>query len=550
MERERAGTSCLRSMTQSTRSPVVKRGLPCIGSECNSSDGRELYEDGRSHCYSCDTTFYPKGHQVARTYTSPQLSIQQIGNLDSFAIRDRGISKEVTSFFGVKMSVDVNTGLTSHHYYPYENGYKVRKLPKEFIWVGKAGGVFGKDKFAAKGQRLVVCEGEIDTLSVAQMWYDKYKTIFPVIGLSSSGAVKELLLIRDWIREFDEVVIVFDEDDAGRKATQEAVKIIGFDKVRIARLPLNDANEVLVKKGWGELLRCVYNAEKYRPKGFLNKEEIWESLELYNKTVSLPYPDCLSGLNEKIKGLRFGEIVLLISGTGSGKSSVMREIIYHIIQTTEDKVGIVALEESVAETARKLSSMVLNRNSSKEIIPLEELKVGFDQVFKDDRIVLLDHQGSMNETDIISQLEYMALSGCRYLFIDHITILVSEFESNLSGNEAIDRVMNELLKLVKRYPINICLISHLRKVPSASKSFESGKLPDLDDIKGSGSIKQIAMDVIAFSRNMSEENEEIRNRVQVAVLKSRFTGLTGPVKGFYYDYNTGRIFKQEDDESF
>jgi twinkle protein len=448
------------------------------------------------------------------------------------------------------MSVEVNTGLTSHHYYPYENGYKVRKLPKEFIWVGKAGGVFGKDKFAAKGQRLVVCEGEIDTLSVAQMWYDKYKTIFPVIGLSSSGAVKELLLIRDWIREFDEVVIVFDEDDAGKKAAQEAVKIIGFDKVRIAKLPLNDANEVLVKKGWGELLRCVYNAEKYRPKGFLNKEEIWESLELYNKTVSVPYPDCLSGLNEKIKGLRFGEIVLLISGTGSGKSSVMREIIYHIIQTTEDKVGIVALEESVAETARKLSSMVLNRNSSKEMIPLEELKVGFDQVFADDRIVLLDHQGSMGESDIISQLEYMALSGCKYLFIDHVTILVSEFESNLSGNEAIDRVMNELLKLVKRYPINICLISHLRKVPSASKSFESGKLPDLDDIKGSGSIKQIAMDVIAFSRNMSEENEEIRNRVQVAVLKSRFTGLTGPVRGFYYDYNTGRIFKQEDDESF
>jgi len=192
----------------------------------------------------------------------------------------------------------------------------------------------------------------------------------------------------------------------------------------------------------------------------------------------------------------------------------------------------------------------LNRNSSKEMIPLEELKVGFDQVFADDRIVLLDHQGSMGESDIISQLEYMALSGCKYLFIDHVTILVSEFESNLSGNEAIDRVMNELLKLVKRYPINICLISHLRKVPSASKSFESGKLPDLDDIKGSGSIKQIAMDVIAFSRNMSEENEEIRNRVQVAVLKSRFTGLTGPVKGFYYDYNTGRIFKQEDDESF
>ena len=101
--------------------------------------------------------------------------------------------------------------------------------------------------------------------------------------------------------------------------------------------------------------------------------------------------------------------------------------------------------------------------------------------------------------------------------------------------------MNDLLRLVKSHDVWIGLVSHLRKAPGGGKSFEEGKLPSIDDIRGSGSIKQISFDIIAFARDLTAEDVEIRNQIKMAVLKARYTGLTGPVRGAFYDPLTGRL---------
>ena len=79
--------------------------------------------------------------------------------------------------------------------------------------------------------------------------------------------------------------------------------------------------------------------------------------------------------------------------------------------------------------------------------------------------------------------------------------------------------MSDLLKITKRYNIWLGLISHLRKAFSG-KSFEEGNLASIDDIKGSGSIKQISFDIVAFARNLVAESEAERNTVCIRVLKS------------------------------
>ena len=135
----------------------------------------------------------------------------------------------------------------------------------------------------------------------------------------------------------------------------------------------------------------------------------------------------------------------------------------------------------------------------------------------------------------------MALSGCKYLFIDHITILVSEGADGLSGNEAIDKVMNDLLRISKQHNVWIGLVSHLRKMQQTGKSFEEGHMPTVDDIRGSGSIKQISHDIIGFARNITADDEEERNTINLSVLKSRFTGQTGPAGSCKYDMETARL---------
>lgn len=536
---------------------IVTRNQPCLS--CDSSDARQIYENGSSFCFSCETTFNAESTEAApvvyRAPKKPAIDLALIGELQSRGFRERLIKKTTAEFYGVKVSYD-SDGEIAAHYYPYDGGkaYKCRNLPKEFSWVGKSDALYGKEKFEGGGKRLIITEGEIDAMVVQQVSYDKYQRYYPIVALSSASiAEKSLLPVRDWLRSFQEVVLCLDSDEAGEKATKVAVRIIGFDKVKIAKLPEKDPDLVNRMHGGERLLQCIFNAERYVPAGIIGKEALWDALKSYNDIPSLPYPPELAGINGKLKGMRTGEITLFVSGTGSGKSTILRAIMKHILTTTDEKIGIVSLEEAPAETARKLAGMAIAKNPSEEEIPLDELKVGFDIIFGDDRVVLLDHQGSINDSRIIDQLEYMCLSGCKYLFIDHITILVSEGVENLTGLEAQDKMMNELLRLVKRYPVWIGLVSHLRKAAVGGKSFEEGKMATLDDIRGSGAIKQVSFDIVAFARNLVAETEAARNAIKMCVLKARYTGLTGMVQGATYDRATGLLKLLEgpiDEEDF
>jgi len=538
---------------------IVTKNQPC--DDCGGSDPLQVYEDGSTFCFSCRKSRpAPKqprevidmDFEVDDGATSwGDSRLNEIKN--DYPVRgfkERNIYKQVAEHYGVKVSYDLDGAIESHYYPYYENeqltGYKVRNLPKNFSSVGKVrGGLFGQNLYSG-GKRLVITEGECDAMAVQSAWYKRYKTFYPVVSIRSASSLNDLIEERDWVRNFDEVILWFDGDTAGQEATKEAARIIGYDKVKIAKGGTEkDANDLWIKDA-DKVLKVIYDAVDYTPAGILGKEELWTQLEEYNKLESIPYPSFMTGLNDKLKGMRFGEITLWTSGTGSGKSTLLREIAVHLLEATDDKIGIVSLEESPAETARKMSGMALNRNPAKEEIPLEELREGYDKIFGDDRVLVLDHQGSIADGSIMDYLEYMCLSGAKYLFVDHITILASEGADGLTGNEAIDSIMNSLLRLVKKHNVWIGLISHLRKTDNKGASFEEGKLPSMDDIRGSGSIKQISMDVIAFARNVGANDPEERNTIKTKVLKCRYTGLTGPSGSLAYDFDTGRLTKGKD----
>ena len=542
---------------------IVVRNRPCLNKECGSHDARQIYEDGTSFCFSCQS-YFPKqegdtDHLVVprkKAIEAPAgISAKDVHELPIRPLKDRKISKEVMEYFGVRVSYSQETGEIDAHYYPYEkDSYKVRKVAtKEFHWINKSPKLFGQTQFNGAGKRLIITEGEIDALSVAQASLDKYDKIYPVVSIPSATGTKALLENREWIRSFQEVVLWMDNDQAGHKAETEAVRLIGFDKVKLVKTPeeFKDANDVLKAGNSYKVLQFVFDAAPYTPAGIIKKDELWKAIVEYSNTPSIPYPDCIGGINEKVKGTRLGSISTFISGTSCGKSTIMREIMLHLKEVTESNIGVISLEEAPAETAVKLAGMQLRRNPAKEEIPLDSLKEGFDAVFGSDRFMLLDHQGSLKDDTVMDKLEYMALSGCKYIVIDHITILVSEGAGDLTGNEAIDKTMADLLKFVKRHNVWIGLVSHLRKtVGGTGKAFEEGKMPNLDDIKGSGSIKQISFDIIAFARNLMDADPVKRNTIEMAVLKCRHTGLTGHVKGAYYDYDTGRFKQLEDAPEF
>jgi twinkle protein len=520
---------------------------------CGSSDANALYSDGSTYCFSCkvskqqnETAIDPQDVQFKSTYV--QLSLDEIEKLpvDGF----RGISKSVIYDTGTKIEYDENRNVIAHYYPITINGsikaYKKRIVAtKDFKVIGKAEvpQLFNQVN-CGKRKNIVITEGEVDTLSIIEM-LKKAKAQLDVVSIvnGAQSARRNVAANLDFINKYQKVFIAFDNDEQGQEAAKEVAHIVSPGKAYIVNCDyVKDANEALEKNLSEQYLNDIWSAKNYKPDNFISGEKIWEEFKSRSDIKSIPYPDCLKGINEKLFGMRMGEITLFTSGTGSGKSTVVKEVILNLLDKTTDKVGLISLEESIGDTATRLIGMAVNRNIRMPgDISDEEARKGFEKVFKDERLILLDHMGSVQDSTLINRMEYLAAIGCKYLILDHITIAVSEGQEGLSGNEAIDKVMSDLLKIVKRYNIHLTLISHLRKSGGESKSFEEGIMPNMDAIKGSGSIKQISFDIIGFARNLMAIEASDRNTVKFAVLKSRFSGDTGFCGSAKYNPETGRL---------
>lgn len=525
---------------------------------CGSSDANAVYSDGSAYCFSCrkNTAAGTEDTEVEFNVVQSQLTLDEIQQLpiDTF----RGISKKVLYNAGVKIEYDDKRNITSH-YYPITVNKKIKAYKKRIV-ATKDFRVIGKAEVpelfnqvnSGKRKNLVITEGEVDCLSILEM-LTKAKAQFDVVSIvnGAQSARRNIASNLDFVNKYEKVFIAFDNDEFGIEAAKDVAHIIKPGKAHIVNSVHKDANEALSKGLIDEYLQDVWSAKVYKPDAFITGEKIWQAFKERSEVKSIAYPDCLKGLNDKLFGMRLGEITLFTSGTGSGKSTVVKETILNLLEKTEDKIGLISLEESIGDTATKLIGMSINKNIRMPgDVSDEEARKGYEKVFGDERLILLDHQGSVADSSLLDRIEYLAALGCNYLILDHITIAVSEGVDGATGNEAVDKVMSSLLKIVKRYNIHLTLISHLRKSPGDAKSFEEGVMPNLDSIKGSGSIKQISFDIIGFARNMMAAEKRDRNIVKFAVLKSRFSGDTGMCGQAIYNVDTGRLNYNESNLAF
>ena len=63
----------------------------------------------------------------------------------------------------------------------------------------------------------------------------------------------------------------------------------------------------------------------------------------------------------------------------------------------------------------------------------------------------------------------------------------------------------------------------------------------MDDLRGSGSLKQLPDTIIAIERNQQTEDENERNVLRLRCLKCRFTGDTGLADKVRFNKKTNRL---------
>jgi twinkle protein len=172
----------------------------------------------------------------------------------------------------------------------------------------------------------------------------------------------------------------------------------------------------------------------------------------------------------------------------------------------------------------------------KEIDP-DSFKDAFEDTLGTQRIFLYDHWGSLDGDNLINKIRYMAHGcGCKYVVLDHISIVVSGMEGG-DERRMIDNTMTKLRGLAEEVNVGILMVSHLKR-PQGNKGHEDGAQTSMAQLRGSASIGQLSDIVIGCERDQQSENP---NTTTVRVLKNRWTGETGVACYLEYQKDTGRM---------
>ena len=510
---------------------VCLRKEPCP--KCGSSDNLQRYDDGHAYCFSIDCDHYERGagNIVERPkrkegdYTPIQGKYQ--------ALEKRGISEETCRKYGY--NIGTYNGHRAH-IASFTNegqvvGQKLRLKNKDFKTLGDCSGLWGKHLWST-GKKIVITEGEIDAISVAEAWSCKWPVVSIPNGVGS--AVKAISKDMEWVLGFEEIIIMFDMDSQGQAAAKACCEVLPPGRVKIATTPEKDANASLIGHGGSSLVDAVWRARVYRPDGIIAGEDTWDLVNCDMNESDHLYP--WEGLNERTLGARRGEIVTFCAGTGAGKSTTVKEIASYFLSKGET-LGYIALEESVRQAAVDFMSIEANK-----MLHLEKnlddkyFRDLWESVFSDNRLYLYDHWGSVDVSILSNRIRYLVRScGVGWIVLDHLSIMVSGIEGG-DERRLIDNIMTTLRQLVEELNIGMFIVSHLKR-PTQGKGHEDGKQVTLSDLRGSGSIAQLSDFVIGLERDQQSDGE-----TNVRVLKARYKGSsTGLAGSLYYDSSTGRL---------
>lgn len=530
-------------MTHESESEYLHKG-PC--EECGSSDACATYSDNHRYCFACEHHWPGDGEATSAPRKPVSGDLLTFGRNEGLYtdLRARGITVDTCKKHGYWVG-RMRGKLVQVADYRDSSGtlvaQKIRDKDKNFTALGKLTKdmLWGMHLWSGGGKKIIITEGEIDCLTVSQLQGLKW----PVVSLPNGAAAakKTCAANYEFLNGYEQIILMFDMDEPGRKAVQEAAEVLPPGKVFVAQLPLKDANECLLAGQSQAVTDAIWNATPYMPDGvFSAKSLIARALEKAD-VQSIEFP-IGAALNEKTRGCRGGEVITLTSGSGMGKSSFARELAYGWGHSLGYKVGMAFIEEAVEETMLDIAGLHLNKRIRQypEQTNQQEKGKALVEVFGNDTYYLYDHFGSAEEDSLLNKLRYMiTVEECNFIILDHLSIVVSGMDGEGDERKTLDRLMTKLKTLAKGTGAVIVVVVHLkRKEGKGGKTHEEGGRVTLGELRGSGAIAQLSDTVIAFER---DQQSETPNVVTVRILKCRFTGDTGVAGCLEFNKVTGRL---------
>lgn len=426
----------------------------------------------------------------------------------------------------------------------------VRFADKTFFWAGeeKDTQMFGQHLWEGGSARMVVVtEGEIDALSVAEVQQCKW----PVVSIGC-GAAEEKFTAKitryiarhfDFLNRFETVVFMFDNDAQGKASAKAAAAALPTGKAKIATLPLKDASEMIQAGRGDEIVSAIWGARPYRPDGIVSVADVAERAR---KPVEMGRAWAWPTFTNLTFGRRFRELYAFGAGVGVGKTDVFVQQMAFDLDNYPEPIGVLMLEQPVEDTIRRLLGKrkrklfhIPNENWTEE-----EYFQALDELEAENKFWMYDHSGR-KEWEAVSETirYYVHALGCRHIYLDHLTALTAGAQDE---RRELDRVMADMAGLAHELDCIIHFISHLT-TPDGKPHEEGGRVM-AKHFTGSRAIARWAHGMFGLERDKNAEDPIEKRTTLVRVLKDRMTGRAdGEVFALFFEQDTGMLIEREFD---
>ncbi len=495
---------------------MIKTHQPCL--KCGSSDALTIYHD-HSYCFSCGT------------YFKDEMELVEPGKFTYEYLPWRGLTSESFRFYGVPTKVN-SDGIPISIGFPYANGRtKIRSLAeKDFRTSGElvrdTGFLFGMDKFpSGSAKAITVTEGELDAISVYQLLGSKY----PSVSVSSASTARnDCTRDFEYLNSFDRIYLCFDNDEPGKKALQAVASLFDFNKVYHVQTDLKDANDYLSTGKGKDFVSAWWNAKRFLPQGIISSYSEIEKIiddDVAKESVSYPFQT----LQSMTYGIRTGEVVLVKAPEKVGKTEFLRAIEYHLLKTTDSNIGVIHLEEGKPRMIKGLAGYELGvpTHLPDSGVSNEDIKKAFKSATgRDERLHIYTHFDSDDPDTIINTIRFMAgPCECRYIFLDHLSQLVSGID-DVDERKRLDYIATKLCQMVEDLDFTLFVISHVN---------DDGKT------RGSRYIAKVADLILSLERDILAMEESVRNTTRLTIEGNRFASMSGPAGDLWFDFNTFKL---------
>ena len=523
----------------------------CLRSSCNAKGNMITLAKDFDFQLTRDFEEYYRPKKKYKTLPQPKQKIVPKTPAVKY-LESRGISRAIADRYQITTQTDNEKILVFPFYdekgqmvfvkYRKTDFDKTRDANKE--WCEKACKpiLFGIYQCDPTDTRLIITEGQIDSLSVAEAGFKNAVSV-----PTGANGFTWFPYCWDWLQKF-ETVVVFGDHEKG--------KITLLDTLS-RRLPMNvlhvreedygdckDANEILLKYGRKRLIKCIENAIPLPVKNTVGLAEV----EDINPFDIEKLPTGFYDLDRLLYGgLPFGNLVVITGKAGLGKSTVASQIIVNAVEN-----GKKCFAYSGELPNHLFKSWMTYQVAGQNHVYSYQTKWGdtgfnisdtnrkqIDEWYRD-KIDLYDSSAITDDeqTSIVKVIEETIKRNGTEVILIHNLMTAIDLE-RVAGDDKYERqskFVKKLARIAQQYNVLILLVAHMRK-----NNFSTN---GNDEIAGSSDITNLCSVTLMY-----DQDTEIReDQRYLKVWKNRLFGKTkkdGWVMN--YDEKSKRVFGEHDD---